>query len=116
MMSRLIAGLVVGMFLVGGMAYAQDQANGPSGQDYLDLPGSARITYVMGFAHGYQSAAVAASHFPDLLRQMQTCIQKTSTSVQAEAIVTQFVRATPGALNEPIAALATKALLQACVK
>src|SRR2546428_13377407 len=98
------------------MAYAQDNANGPTGQAYLDLPDIARLSYVMGFAHGYQSAAVAASHFPDLFRQMQTCIQKTSTSAQGEAIVTQYVRATPGALNEPIIALATRAMLQACSK
>lgn len=98
-----------------GIAHAQDMANGPNGQAYLDLPGIARLSYVMGFAHGYQSAAVAASHYPDLFRQMQTCIQKW-TSVQGEAIVIQYVRANPAALNEPIAGLATRAMLQACSK
>lgn len=116
MMSRLIAGLVIGVLLAGGMAYAQDQANGPDGQSYLDLPANARITYVMGFAHGYQSAAVAASHYPDLFNQMAMCMQKNWTSVQGEAIITQYVRANPAALHEPIGVLATRALLQACAK
>lgn len=72
-MLRLIAGFAIGVVLAGGVAFGQDGANGPSGQSYLKLPEIARLSYVMGFAHGYQSAAVAAAHYPDLLRQMQSC-------------------------------------------
>ncbi|HEU5303280.1 MAG TPA: hypothetical protein VFU40_01440 [Gemmatimonadales bacterium] len=112
-MIRLIAGFVIGVVLAGGVAFGQDGANGPSGQSYLKLPEIARLSYVMGFAHGYQSAAVAASHYPDLLRQMQSCMQ-TMTSAQAETSISQYARANPAEASQPIAVLATRAMLQAC--
>lgn len=106
-MSRFVAGIVVGivlgMMLAGGTAYAQTF----TGQAFNGWEYTWQLMYTIGWHMGFN----AGVNWP--VKGIQNCINKW-TYIQTQAVIENYVRANPQEWHEGISPLTLRAVIKAC--
>lgn len=110
-MKRFMAGVVVGMVLAGGVAYAQPTTL--TGQSYNGWPNDWRFLYDAGFVNGTAAGIGVGTTSAAASGRLIRCLE-TLTLGQWWAIVDQYVRDHPNEQTQHISALATRALFKTC--
>lgn len=108
-MKRFIAGIVIGMVLAGGVAYAQS----PNGQTFLTWPEVARVYYNIGWSAGFIGGVALTNPISIVAQRILTCAADW-TGGQQRAIIEHYIRANPQEWHEAISVLSMRAILKAC--
>ncbi|MGH2372142.1 MAG: hypothetical protein ACRDIC_01500 [bacterium] len=109
-MKRFVAGIVIGLVLAGGVAYAQESAGRMlTGRDFRTLPERVRTVWVHGWMAGF--AQIAWSGAP----VVAVCLAKKKPNVEELRLrLDQHIATHPGDAGRPIPILLVDAMEELC--